>query len=153
MNDDTILERRGFLGAAAAAAAFGIAMTEGEAQAQEKRPGGLSTHVLNTYSGEPAEGMQIDFYVAQGETYALNKSIKTNALGRTDGPVMPEVSQPGKFRLVFHVSDYFKQLGVELPDPPFLDRVTLDFAIANPKEHYHVPLLCSPWSYVTYRGS
>ena len=153
MNDDNLFERRGFLGAAAAAAAVGLTLASSEADAQEKRPGGLSTHVLDTYSGLPAEGMQIDFYTAQGDVYTLNKTVTTNALGRTDHPVMPEVSEPGKFRLVFHVSDYFKRIGVELPDPPFLDRVSLDFAIANPKEHYHVPLLCSPWSYVTYRGS
>jgi hypothetical protein len=81
MNDDTILERRGFLGATAAAAAFGIAMAGDEAQAHEERPGGLSTHVLNTYSCEPAEGIQIDFYVAQGGTYALNKSTAKRDAG------------------------------------------------------------------------
>jgi 5-hydroxyisourate hydrolase len=109
--------------------------------------------VLDIYSGAPAEGMQIDLLIAEGDVYKLNKTVAANAQGRTDHPMMPEISEPGRFRLVFHVSDYFKKIGVELPDPPFLDRVSLDFAIANPKEHYHVPLVCSPWSYVTYRGS
>jgi len=153
MDDLDLPERRNFLGAWGAAAAAAMLGGIGEAEAQEKRPGGLSTHVLDTYNGTPAEGMTIDFYVADGDNYKLDKTIQTNALGRTDHPVMPEIAEPGKFRLVFHVSDYFKKIGVELPDPPFLDRVSLDFAIAFPKEHYHVPLLCSPWSYVTYRGS
>jgi 5-hydroxyisourate hydrolase len=150
MHDDHDLERRTLLAAGLAGAAL---LIPAEAQAQEKRPGGLSTHVLDTYSGLPAEGMTIEFLKAEGDTYKLEKMIRTNAQGRTDEPVMPVTSAAGKFQLVFHVADYFKKQGLDLPDPPFLDKVSLHFAIARPDEHYHVPLLCSPWSYVTYRGS
>ncbi len=151
MTDDSQFERRAFLVGAVATA--GMLAATPEAEAQEKRPGGLSTHVLNTYSGTPAVGMKIEFFSADGDGYKLEKTIETNEFGRTDHPVMPVVDKPGKFQLVFHVADYFKAQDVELPDPPFLDKVALQFAIANPTEHYHVPLLCSPWSYVTYRGS
>jgi 5-hydroxyisourate hydrolase len=151
MSDDNNLERRDFLAGAVATA--GLFVATSEAEAQEKRPGGLSTHVLDTYSGIPASGMKIDFLIADGDGYKLDKSIETNEFGRTDHPVMPVVDQPGKFQLVFYVADYFKAKGLDLPDPNFLDKVAIHFAIANPQEHYHVPLLCSPWSYVTYRGS
>ena len=150
MIDEKSLERRAFLTGAIAA---GVLAATNEAQAQEKRPGGLSTHVLDTYSGMPAVGMKIDFLSADGDSYKLEKTIETNAAGRTDHPVMPVVDKPGKFQLIFHVSDYFKAQGLDLPEPAFLDKVAIHFAIANPSEHYHVPLLCSPWSYVTYRGS
>lgn len=150
MNYNREFERRAILSAGLAGAAL---LIPAEAQAQEKRPGGLSTHVLDTYSGIPAEGMTIEFFKADGDTYRLDKTIVTNAQGRTDQPVMPVTSAPGKFQLMFHVAEYFKKQGLDLPEPAFLDRVSLHFAIAKPDEHYHVPLLCSPWSYVTYRGS
>jgi 5-hydroxyisourate hydrolase len=150
MHDESDLERRAILAAGLAGATL---LLPTDAQAQEKRPGGLSTHVLDTYSGTPAQGMMIEFFRAEGDTYKLDNTIHTNEQGRTDQPVMPVTSAPGKFQLVFHVADYFKKQGVDLPNPPFLDKVSIHFAIANPEEHYHVPLLCSPWSYVTYRGS
>src|ERR1700742_1640715 len=99
MIEERALERRAFLAGAAATA--GLLATP--AEAQEKRPGGLSTHVLNTYAGTPAVGMKIDFLSADGDGYKLEKTIETNELGRTDHPVMPVVDKPGKFQLVFHV--------------------------------------------------
>ena len=116
---------------------------------------GLSTHVLDTYSGAPAAGMQVSLYTTQGDQATLVKRFALNADGRNpDGPLYDNASlQRGTYRLVFEVAAYFRTRGVGLPDPPFLDRVSLDFGIAHTDQHYHVPLLCSPWSYSTYRGS
>jgi 5-hydroxyisourate hydrolase len=122
------------------------AMAEGD--------GRLTTHVLDTMIGKPGVGMRIDFSVQEGAGYRLIRTLETNADGRTDKPLLtgPEVVV-GHYRLVFHVGEYFSKIGVKLPDPPFLDKVPLDFAIFDANQHYHVPLLVSPWSYSTYRGS
>ena len=116
--------------------------------------GRLSTHVLDTVAGKPATGVRIDFSLLEGERWRLIKTVRTNADGRTDEPLMAgDAMLAGEFKLVFHVAEYFRGQGVELPDPPFLDRVPLRFGIADREAHYHVPLLCTPWSYSTYRGS
>lgn len=116
--------------------------------------GRLSTHVLDTAAGRPAAGMRIDFSILESGKWTLLKSLRTNADGRTDEPLMAgEAMRTGEFELVFHVAEYFRGQGVALPEPPFIDRVPLRFGIADPLAHYHVPLLCSPWSYTTYRGS
>ncbi|HYF17600.1 MAG TPA: hydroxyisourate hydrolase [Ramlibacter sp.] len=116
---------------------------------------GLSTHVLDTMHGTPAAGMAVELYTTQGGQATLVRRFQLNADGRNpDGPLYTnEQLEPGTYRLVFEVAAYFRGRGVELPDPPFLDRVSLDFGVANPAQHYHVPLLASPWSYSTYRGS
>ena len=121
---------------------------------------GLSTHVLDTMHGCPAAGMAVKLYTTtldtKGETQAtLVKTMILNADGRNpDGLLFDNNSlKVGKYRLVFDVADYFKSLGVSLPEPSFLNLVSLDFGIAHTNEHYHVPLLVSPWSYSTYRGS
>jgi 5-hydroxyisourate hydrolase len=116
---------------------------------------GLSTHVLDTMHGAPAAGMAVELHSMQGGTATLVKKMVMNADGRNpDGQLFDSASlQAGTYRLVFDVGSYFRAKGVDLPDPPFLDRVTLDFGIANTEQHYHVPLLVSPWSYSTYRGS
>lgn len=116
---------------------------------------GLSTHVLDTMNGCPAAGMAVDFYETTGGESRLLRSFVLNGDGRTDGgPVMDAATvRRGTFRLVFDVAAYFRARGVELPDPPFLDKVSLDFGIADTTQHYHVPLLASPWSCSTYRGS
>lgn len=116
---------------------------------------GLSTHVLDTYHGCPAAGMGVSLYTTQGEQATLVKHFTLNADGRNpDGPLYDNASlKRGTYRLVFEVGAYFKVRGVALPDPPFLDRVALNFGVARTDQHYHVPLLCSPWSYSTYRGS
>ncbi len=116
--------------------------------------GRLSTHVLDTASGKPAAGMRIDFSVLEGDRWTLLKTVHTNADGRTDEPLLAaDAMRTGQYKLVFHVAAYFRARGEELPDPPFLDAVPLRFGIADRDGHYHVPLLCSPWSYSTYRGS
>ncbi len=116
--------------------------------------GRLSTHVLDTAAGRPASGMRIDFSVIDGERWCLIKTIRTNADGRTDAPLLePAEMAAGQYKIEFHVADYFRTQAVVLPQPPFLDIVPLRFGIADTAAHYHVPLLCSPWSYSTYRGS
>jgi 5-hydroxyisourate hydrolase len=116
---------------------------------------GLSTHVLDTMHGCPAAGMQVALYTTQGEQATLVKSFTLNSDGRNpDGLLYDNASlRAGTFRLVLDVSGYFIAKGIELPEPNFLNRVSLDFGVAKVDEHYHVPLLVSPWSYSTYRGS
>ena len=116
---------------------------------------GLSTHVLDTMHGCPAAGMQVALYTTQGDQATLVKSFTLNPDGRNpDGMLYDHASlRQGTYRLVFNVSDYFKAKGVELPEPNFLNQVSLDFGVAHEDQHYHVPLLASPWSYSTYRGS
>jgi 5-hydroxyisourate hydrolase len=116
---------------------------------------GLSTHVLDTMHGCPAAGMGAALYTTQGGAATLVKQFKLDGDGRSpDGPLYDSGSlKKGTYRLVFDVAGYFKAKGVALPEPSFLDQVTLDFGVANPEQHYHVPLLVSPWSYSTYRGS
>ena len=116
---------------------------------------GLSTHVLDTMHGTPAAGMAVALYTTQGGAASLVKRFTLNADGRNpDGPLYDNTSlKTGTYRLVFDVAGYFKARGVELPEPNFLNQVSLDFGIAHEDQHYHVPLLVSPWSYSTYRGS
>ena len=116
---------------------------------------GLSTHVLDTMHGCPAAGMAVELYTTQGDQATLIQRLTLNADGRNpDGPLLDNASlQVGTYRLVFDVAAYFRQRGVSLPEPNFLNRVSLDFGVAQADQHYHVPLLVSPWSYSTYRGS
>jgi 5-hydroxyisourate hydrolase len=116
--------------------------------------GRLTTHVLDTANGKPAVGMSIEFSVRNGEGWKLIKTITTNADGRTDEPLLSgDALQAGEYQLLFQVGDYFRHLGVVMPQPAFLESVPLMFGIADASAHYHVPLLCSPWAYSTYRGS
>jgi 5-hydroxyisourate hydrolase len=116
--------------------------------------GKLTTHVLDTASGKPAAGMNIELSVLEGVGWRKLKSLQTNVGGRTDAPLLEGAAlKAGQYRLTFDVSSYYRNLGTVLADPPFLDRVPLRFGIADPGEHYHVPLLCSPWGYTTYKGS
>ena len=116
---------------------------------------GLSTHVLDTMHGTPAAGMAVALYTTEGDSATLVKRLVLNADGRNpDGPLYDNASlRVGTYRLVFDVAAYFKARGVLLPEPNFLHRVSLDFGVAHADQHYHVPLLVSPWSYSTYRGS
>ncbi len=116
---------------------------------------GLSTHVLDTMHGSPAGGMRVALFTTQGEQATLVKRFELNADGRNpDGPLYDNASlKAGTYRLVFDVAGYFKAHGVNLPEPNFLNQVSLDFGVADASAHYHVPLLVSPWSYSTYRGS
>jgi 5-hydroxyisourate hydrolase len=115
----------------------------------------LSTHVLDTMHGAPAEGMAVAVYTTEGELATLVKRFSLNQDGRNpDGLLFDHATlKVGTYRLVFDVASYFKARGVVLPEPSFLGLVRIDFGVAHPQQHYHVPLLVSPWSYSTYRGS
>ncbi len=115
----------------------------------------LSTHVLDTASGKPAAGIQICLLrLDAGGNATLLGRHRTDADGRTEAPLLSgDTIETGRFRLRFEVADYFRAGGMELPDPPFLDVVDIDFGIADATGNYHVPLLVSAWSYCTYRGS
>ncbi|WP_291429199.1 hydroxyisourate hydrolase [Deinococcus sp.] len=122
---------------------------------------GLSTHVLDTARGRPAAGIPLELHTLQGETRTLVTRAVTNSDGRTDAPLIARGElRPGTFELVFHVAGYFAAHSP--PDAaqpnatqalPFLDVITLRFTVTDAGAHYHVPLLVSPWSYSTYRGS
>jgi 5-hydroxyisourate hydrolase len=106
--------------------------------------GRLTTHVLDTARGKPGAGIRIELYGADGKKIG---EARTNADGRTDAPLLEgERLRPGAYELVFHVGTYF---GADA----FFERVPVRIRIADANQHYHVPLLCSPWSYTTYRGS
>jgi 5-hydroxyisourate hydrolase len=116
---------------------------------------GLSTHVLDTMHGTPAAGMDVAFYVTAKTGDKLIKRFTLNPDGRNpDGLLFStEELQIGNYKLVFDVASYFRARGVLLPEPAFLNLVSIDFGVADLNSHYHVPLLVSPWSYSTYRGS
>jgi len=117
-------------------------------------PAKLSTHVLDTAHGCPAQGMQIELWSLAGPQSKLLKAICTNSDGRTDQPLLgPDDLKAGVYELVFYVGDYFAQKTSSSPKVPFLDKVPVRFGIVDPAASYHVPLLVSPWSYSTYRGS
>lgn len=109
---------------------------------------GLTTHVLDTMHGQPASGMSLR--LRRGDE-TLVEAI-TNLDGRVDKPLLTALI-PGVYRLEFDVGEYFRDLGVALADPAFLETVVIDFGIADVASHYHVPLLVSPYGYSTYRGS
>jgi 5-hydroxyisourate hydrolase len=116
--------------------------------------GHLSTHVLDTAHGCPAAGMAVTLQRLDGPQAQTIKTLALNADGRADGPLLDAAAMAaGRYRLLFEVAPYFRARGVALPEPPFIDTVQLDFGIADAAGHYHVPLLVSPWSYSTYRGS
>ncbi|WP_431302656.1 hydroxyisourate hydrolase [Sediminicoccus sp. BL-A-41-H5] len=113
----------------------------------------LSTHVLDTAHGRPGAGMAFTLYRIEGEARVKLAEGVTTADGRAPGELLPEASyRPGRYQLVYQVAAYFRAQGVTLPEPPFLDEVTLSFGLAN-DAHYHVPLLVSPFGYTSYRGS
>jgi 5-hydroxyisourate hydrolase len=118
-------------------------------------PGRLTTHVLDTANGRPAAGMTIELArIGPGDEREVLARVVTNSDGRTDGPLLAgEALQRGTYELTFASGDYWATLGVVTGDPPFLDRIPIRFGIPDPEGHYHVPLLCSPWAYSTYRGS
>lgn len=116
--------------------------------------GKLSTHVLDTAHGRPGAGVKLDLYRIDAGARALVKSEVTNGDGRCAAPLLEgEQLRPGQYELVFHAGDYFAAQGVALPAPRFLDRITIGFGIADAGQNYHVPLVMTPWSYSTYRGS
>ncbi|RFC64460.1 hydroxyisourate hydrolase [Fulvimarina endophytica] len=115
--------------------------------------GYLTTHVLDTARGRPAEGLRIELFRIEGETRTHLKTLVTNADGRTDEPILPEASfATGIYELVFHAGAYLDKVGVAPETPRFLGDIPLRFGISE-ASHYHVPLLLSPFGYSTYRGS
>jgi len=115
--------------------------------------GQLTTHVLDTANGKPAAGVQIELFKAGDQATPLVSAV-TNADGRCDEPLLSgDDFQRGQYELVFHAGDYFASTGVSLPEPRFLDRVVIRFGVSDEAQHYHVPLLISPFAYSTYRGS
>jgi len=115
--------------------------------------GRLTTHVLDTATGKPAAGLRIDLYRLD-DSRALIKTVTTNSDGRVDGPLLEGSGfKTGHYELCFHAGAYLRGLGVALTEPAFLDFIPLRFGIADAGQHYHVPLLLSPYGYSTYRGS
>ncbi len=116
--------------------------------------GKLSTHVLDTANGCPAAGMEVSLQRVDATGATTLQRFLTNDDGRSEAPLLEgDALQRGRYRLVFAVARYFGARGVQLADPPFIDEVQLDFGIGDADGNYHVPLLVSPWSYSTYRGS
>lgn len=118
--------------------------------------GRLTTHVLDTARGCPAAGMQIELWIVGvgASERKLVKAVHTNEDGRTDEPLLSGIElQVEIYELIFYAGDYFLKTMEDLPNPLFLDQIPIRFGIADASAHYHVPLLVSPWSYSTYRGS
>ena len=115
--------------------------------------GRLTTHVLDTANGRPAAGLRIELYRLDGEDRTWIRSTVTNDDGRTDEPMLAATDfRTGIYEIVFHAGEYLRRVGVAAAEPMFLDQVPIRFGIAR-EQHYHVPLLLSPFGYSTYRGS
>jgi 5-hydroxyisourate hydrolase len=115
--------------------------------------GSLTMHVLDTAAGRPARGVDFELWWLDAGRRLLFAGT-TNSDGRTDGPLLAgDAFVVGRYELLFRVGEYFASMGMALDEPRFLDEVPVRFAVADPRAHYHVPLLVSPWSYTTYRGS
>ena len=113
----------------------------------------LTTHVLDIFSGKPGKGIKVELFFFNGEKKEKINSIILNSDGRSDKPLVEKDKfKNGKYELIFYIGDYFKTI-TKLNQLQFLDDVVVRFGISNNKENYHVPLLVSPWSYSTYRGS
>ena len=113
----------------------------------------LTTHVLDIYSGKPGKGIKVELFYINGEERSKLNSVTLNSDGRPEGPLIEnENFKNGKYELVFYIGDYFKKI-LKSDTTPFLDDIVIRFGISNNDQHYHVPLLVSPWSYSTYRGS
>ena len=116
--------------------------------------GKLSTHVLDISHGKPGAGVALSLFAVSPQGKTLLKTAVTNVDGRCGAPLLEgDAMLAGQYELVFHAGDYFAAQGVALPSPRFIDIVTLAFGIADASQNYHVPLVVSPWSYSTYRGS
>jgi len=115
--------------------------------------GQLTTHVLDISAGLPAAGLQIDLHEWSSDSPALLASVTTSKDGRSPAPLLSGAAfRAGRYSLTFHVAAYFRARGVVLPDPPFIEEALIRIGIAQPDQHYHVPLLIAPWSYSVYRG-
>lgn len=116
--------------------------------------GKLSTHVLDVTQGKPGAGVKLALYVIYGNERKLLKQAVTNSDGRCDAPLLQgDEFQAGRYELLFAAGDYFAAQGIAVSTPRFIDEVVIAFGVADPAQNYHVPLVVSPWSYSTYRGS
>jgi 5-hydroxyisourate hydrolase len=126
------------------------------AMAAEHRPDGgrLTTHILDTASGRPGSDIAVTLYAVEGDARRELARTRTNADGRCEKPLLAGADfRPGLYELVFATAEYFRARGMALAEPPFLDEIRIRFGIAAADQHYHVPLLVSPYAYSTYRGS
>jgi 5-hydroxyisourate hydrolase len=120
----------------------------------EHAPAKLSTHALDMYLGKQAAGMRIDFSRKDGDAWKLLKIVTADENGRVGEQLMSaDTIAVGRYELLFYVEDYYRQAGVKLTDPAYLDTVPVRIAIFDAKQSYHVPLYFSPWSFLSYRGS
>lgn len=116
--------------------------------------GKLTTHILDTATGKPGKGITIQLYFLQEDSWELIKETISNEDGRCGSPLLEgDALKLGQYELVFHAGAYFDAMGLDLSEPKFLDEIVIRFGVPDAKEHYHVPLLVSPYSYSTYRGS
>jgi 5-hydroxyisourate hydrolase len=116
--------------------------------------GKLTSHVLDIAAGKPAVGMRVRLHKTDVAGPQLLADVRTNGDGRMAGVLLDEGGlKVGRYSLCFHIADYFRAQGASLSEPPFLDEVVVQFGIADTAANYHVPLLVTPWSYSTYRGS
>lgn len=116
--------------------------------------GRLTTHVLDTAQGRPGQGIRIEVLRLEGERRTPLKTVTTNEDGRCDAPILEgDDFQAGEYELVFHAGDYLRAQGVAASEPLFLNVIPLRFGVSDASQHYHVPLLLSPYGYSTYRGS
>jgi 5-hydroxyisourate hydrolase len=116
--------------------------------------GKLTTHVLDVAAGKPAAGMRVELHELNADSGRVLAQVRLNRDGRCAEPLLDgSAMRAGRYALTFHVAEYFRSVGVVLPEPPFFDEVVVRFGIADSVQSYHVPLIVSPWSYSTYRGS
>jgi 5-hydroxyisourate hydrolase len=147
-----VIDRRALVAAGLAASA---AVATAPASAQPAKPAPrLSVFVLDTYRGKPATGLKVDFSVREGNTYKFVKTVTIDATGNTSPPVyIADQMAVGDYEFNLHASEYFLNLGVNLPSRPFLSEIPIRFSIFDTGQVFHVPILLTPWSYITYRGS
>lgn len=116
--------------------------------------GRLTTHVLDTSLGRPGQGIRIEVYRLEAGSRVFLKEVITNTDGRCDAPILEgDALVAGQYEMIFHAGDYFRNLSGKEGEPRFLDTIPLRFGVADTSQHYHVPLLVTPYSYSTYRGS
>ena len=116
--------------------------------------GKITTHVLDVAAGLPAADMLVELHSLDADVPRSLAKVRTNDDGRCAGPLLEGAAlRAGHYSLTFHVAEYFRARDVPLPEPPFLDQVVVHFGIPDAAQSYHIPLLVSPWSYSTYRGS
>src|ERR1700722_19419412 len=116
--------------------------------------GKLTTNVLDTANGRPGAGIKVELFALTADTRRALKTTLTNSEARCAEPLLEgDALVAGEYELVFGAGDYFASIGTQVPEPRFVARVVLRFGVADAAAHYHVPLLVSPWSYSTYRGS